>query len=188
MTCAGAEALVEASDLYRGNFLAGLELRDAPAFEEWVLSQGEHLRRRQLQGLSTLVNYYTDRPSLSKRWPISNACCCWNPRMRKRTGARCCCWRRVSSVPPPSASTSSAAALQALDAEPDRATTAIYRQLRAGAIVATPDVMTPAEAAAYLKVRPADIQSLISSGQIKARQIGSDYRISKKVLDDFLAP
>ena len=52
---------------------------------------------------------------------------------------------------------------------------------------ATPDVMTVAEAAAYLKVSPADIQTLISSGQVKAKQIGSDYRISKKVLDDFLA-
>lgn len=52
---------------------------------------------------------------------------------------------------------------------------------------ATPDVMTLAEAAAYLKVGPADIESLISSGQIKAKQIGSDFRISKKALDDFLA-
>ena len=57
---------------------------------------------------------------------------------------------------------------------------------RSAAAVA-PEVMTLAEAAAYLKVAPADVQSLISSGQVKAKQIGSEYRISKKALDAFLA-
>ena len=49
-----------------------------------------------------------------------------------------------------------------------------------------PDVMTPAEAAAYLKVTEADITAMIQSGQIKAKQVGANYRISKKTLDDFL--
>jgi hypothetical protein len=31
------------------------------------------------------------------------------------------------------------------------------------------------------------VQSLITSGQVKAKQIGAEYRISKKALDDFLA-
>ena len=57
----------------------------------------------------------------------------------------------------------------------------------AAAPAATPDVMTVAEAAAYLKVSPADVQALITGGQVKAKQIGTDYRISKKALDDFLA-
>jgi excisionase family DNA binding protein len=57
----------------------------------------------------------------------------------------------------------------------------------AGRPAAAPDVMTLSEAAAYLKVSEADVQSLISSGQVKARQIGAEYRISKKALDDFLA-
>ena len=50
-----------------------------------------------------------------------------------------------------------------------------------------PEVMTLAEAAAYLKVDAADVQALITSGQVKAKQIGSEYRISKKALDDFLS-
>ena len=49
-----------------------------------------------------------------------------------------------------------------------------------------PEVMTPAEAAAYLKVAEADIMAMIQSGQIKAKQLGTNYRISKKTLDDFL--
>ena len=47
--------------------------------------------------------------------------------------------------------------------------------------------MTLAEAAAYLKVSEADVQGLIDSGQVKAKQIGAEYRIAKKALDDFLA-
>jgi len=52
---------------------------------------------------------------------------------------------------------------------------------------AVPDVMSLAEAAAYLKVGEADVQSLIDDGQVKAKKIGAQYRISKKVIDDFLA-
>ena len=57
----------------------------------------------------------------------------------------------------------------------------------AAAAAAAPDVMTLAEAAAYLKVGEADVQSLIDSNQVKAKQIGAEFRISKKALDDFLA-
>ncbi|HEY4720381.1 MAG TPA: SPFH and helix-turn-helix domain-containing protein, partial [Anaerolineae bacterium] len=49
-----------------------------------------------------------------------------------------------------------------------------------------PDVMTPQEAASYLKVSEADIMSMIQGGQIKAKQLGANYRITKKTLDDFL--
>lgn len=56
-----------------------------------------------------------------------------------------------------------------------------------GAAAAVPEVMNLAEAAAYLKVSAEDILGLITSGQVKAKQIGSEYRISKKALDDFLA-
>jgi excisionase family DNA binding protein len=46
--------------------------------------------------------------------------------------------------------------------------------------------MTTAEAAAYLKVPEADVLSMIQQGQLKARQIGSQYRISKAAIDEFL--
>ncbi len=52
---------------------------------------------------------------------------------------------------------------------------------------ATPDVMTLEEAAAYLKVSTADVQAVIDAGELKARQIGSSYRISKSAIDAFLA-
>jgi excisionase family DNA binding protein len=57
----------------------------------------------------------------------------------------------------------------------------------AAAAAAVPDVMTLSEAAAYLKVAEADVQGLIDGGEIKAKKIGTSFRISKKTLDDFLA-
>jgi len=50
----------------------------------------------------------------------------------------------------------------------------------------TPDVMTPSEAAAVLKVSEEDVVAAITAGDLKARKIGSAYRISKDALDTFL--
>ena len=47
-------------------------------------------------------------------------------------------------------------------------------------------VMTLEEAAAYLRVTPADVQAMIDSGDLKARKFGSQVRISKEVIDAFL--
>lgn len=49
-----------------------------------------------------------------------------------------------------------------------------------------PDIMSPAEAANYLKVSESDITQMITDGSLKAKKIGSQYRISKGTLDDFL--
>jgi excisionase family DNA binding protein len=58
---------------------------------------------------------------------------------------------------------------------------------RAEAVAAAPEVMSLAEAAAYLKVDEGDVQALLDDGQIKAKKIGAQYRISKKAIDAFLA-
>ncbi len=52
---------------------------------------------------------------------------------------------------------------------------------------AAPDVMTPAQAASYLQVAESDVMAMIESGDLKAKKLGSVYRISKNVIDDFLA-
>jgi len=51
---------------------------------------------------------------------------------------------------------------------------------------AMPDVMNPAQAATFLQVTEADVMQMIQAGQIKAKQIGSQYRISKAALEEFL--
>ena len=54
------------------------------------------------------------------------------------------------------------------------------------AAAATPSVMTPAEAAQVLKVSEEDIMAAITAGDLKARKIGSAFRISKDALEEFL--
>jgi excisionase family DNA binding protein len=50
----------------------------------------------------------------------------------------------------------------------------------------TPDVMTPSEAAAILRVSEEDVMAAITSGDLKAKKLGSAYRISKASLEEFL--
>jgi excisionase family DNA binding protein len=49
-----------------------------------------------------------------------------------------------------------------------------------------PSVMTPSEAASYLKVAEEDVIAAIEAGEIKAKKIGKAYRISREALDEFL--
>jgi excisionase family DNA binding protein len=50
-----------------------------------------------------------------------------------------------------------------------------------------PSVMTPAEAATYLRVSEEDVLAAITAGELKAKKIGNAYRISKEALDQYLA-
>ena len=50
----------------------------------------------------------------------------------------------------------------------------------------TPAIMTPSEAANVLRVSEEDVLAAIQAGDLKARKIGSAYRISKEALDDYL--
>jgi len=49
-----------------------------------------------------------------------------------------------------------------------------------------PAVMTPAEAAGILRVSPEDVIAAIEAGDLKAKKLGSAYRISKNALEEFL--
>jgi excisionase family DNA binding protein len=49
-----------------------------------------------------------------------------------------------------------------------------------------PDVMTPAEAATYLKVSEEDVLAAIQAGDLKARKLGNAFRISRESLEAFL--
>lgn len=47
-------------------------------------------------------------------------------------------------------------------------------------------VFTPAQAAQVLGVAEADVLAEIQAGHLKARQIGSQWRIGQAALDEFL--
>ncbi|MDD2696345.1 MAG: helix-turn-helix domain-containing protein, partial [Anaerolineales bacterium] len=51
---------------------------------------------------------------------------------------------------------------------------------------AMPDVMTPSEAATFLRVSEEDVIAAINAGDLKAKKIGNAYRISKEAIEAFL--
>ncbi len=51
---------------------------------------------------------------------------------------------------------------------------------------ATPDVLTPEQAAQQLGVPVEDVMAAINAGDLKARKIGSAYRIAKSAFEEFL--
>lgn len=67
-----------------------------------------------------------------------------------------------------------------------QATSGAMQQPAGGAKAAVPDVMTPSEAASYLKVSEEDVMAAIKDKSLKAKKVGNAYRISKSALDDFL--
>jgi excisionase family DNA binding protein len=50
-----------------------------------------------------------------------------------------------------------------------------------------PDVMTPSEAAAILKVSEEDVMAAINDKSLRAKKMGNAYRISKNALEEFLS-
>jgi excisionase family DNA binding protein len=50
----------------------------------------------------------------------------------------------------------------------------------------TPDIMGVTEAAAYIGVEIEDVVALCDSGELKAKKIGSKYRISKAAIDEYM--
>ncbi len=56
----------------------------------------------------------------------------------------------------------------------------------AGAPMPIPDVMTPEQAAEFMQVGLPDVMAAIESGELKAKKIGTAFRISKANLEAFL--
>ena len=56
----------------------------------------------------------------------------------------------------------------------------------AGAGGSMPDVMSPAEAAVFLKVSEEDVLAALDGGDLKGKKLGKAYRISKEALMGFL--
>ena len=52
---------------------------------------------------------------------------------------------------------------------------------------ANPEILSPAQVAQHLGVTEADVISSIEAGDLKAKKIGSAYRVTKAALDAFLA-
>ncbi len=66
------DPLREAVELYRGDFLEGLSVRQALAFEEWLLSERERLRQMVIRALQCLSATYTGRGEYAAGIEITN--------------------------------------------------------------------------------------------------------------------
>jgi len=62
-SAAALQSLAQAVELHKGEFLDGFYAPDAPLFEEWMLSQRDHLRLELGQALELLANGYSARRS-----------------------------------------------------------------------------------------------------------------------------
>jgi len=58
------DELKQAIDLYRGDFLEGFYLQDAPEFEQWVLIERTRLREQVLQALHRLADHLAAQDNL----------------------------------------------------------------------------------------------------------------------------
>ncbi|MBP7693892.1 MAG: tetratricopeptide repeat protein [Anaerolineales bacterium] len=58
---ARAARLQEAAALYQGDFLAGVAVRDAPEFEDWLLAQRSRFRELALHALHTVTEWHMRR-------------------------------------------------------------------------------------------------------------------------------
>lgn len=61
LTTTASERLAEAAALYKGDFLQGVILPDAPAFDEWTALRREYFHTLMLRTLATLAGYHTAR-------------------------------------------------------------------------------------------------------------------------------
>jgi hypothetical protein len=97
-------------DLYRGEFLAGFSLNDAPEYETWLLTERERYHRLLVRGLTLLSRRARQPAILPARWRRSTAR--WRPTCCKKTcSARPSAWLTwpATARTPSAAMTSSAA-------------------------------------------------------------------------------
>jgi DNA-binding SARP family transcriptional activator len=65
------EALQQAIQLYRGDFLEPLYVRDALEFEQWVLTQRVRLRELALQSLYALADHFSNQGATGREKAIA---------------------------------------------------------------------------------------------------------------------
>jgi predicted ATPase/DNA-binding SARP family transcriptional activator len=130
-----AQRLQIAADLYRGDFLAGFYVREAPDFEEWVTAQRERLRQLAFRVLDTLAAYHAARDELAASIGCVTRLLALEP-WREETH-RQMIWLLARSGQRTAALAQYEACRRALrtelDVEPDEETTALHHRILAAA-------------------------------------------------------
>jgi predicted ATPase/DNA-binding SARP family transcriptional activator len=149
--------LSEAVQLYGGDFLDGLYVHDAPAFEEWVLPERERLRLLAIQALYRLAVYHTGRGSYGEGIAYTSRLLALEP-WHEEVHQQMMLLLALSGQP-------SAAIKQYLackqiladefDSRPNGDTVALYNRIRSGEIGARPSSEPP------VQVLPSDVTPFV---------------------------
>lgn len=137
------DALTEAVDLWRGDFMEGVTLEDSPSFDEWQFFEAEALRQRVTDALEGLTRYY-EQPSQGKLGEALEYARRWLALDPQNESAHRALMRLYASTDQRAAALRQydaciRALKQGLGASPDKATVDLYRQLRSGdALAPTP--------------------------------------------------
>jgi excisionase family DNA binding protein len=62
----------------------------------------------------------------------------------------------------------------------------VAKTAAAGAVV-LPDLLSPADVAQALGVSEADVMTILESGELASKKIGTSYRIKRSALDEYLS-
>lgn len=148
-------ALAEAVDLYRGDFLAGFTLRDAPDFDTWQTYTGETLRLELGEALESLALAHSSRDAFERALPHARRWLALDPLCEP---AHRCLMRLYAGLGDRAAAfaqyESCTKALQSeLGIPPEPETTALFEQLKAGLVP-----RLHAEVGGSVALRPAALQ------------------------------
>jgi predicted ATPase/DNA-binding SARP family transcriptional activator len=139
VTRAGAASLAEAMELHGDGFLVGLAVRRAPAFEEWVLLEREHLRNLALRALHALADHHAAHAQPARTLAYLDRLLALEPAHeeahRHKMLLLALDGQRAAAL---SQYEACRQAVQALDTEPDRETTALYQRIRTGVELPVP--------------------------------------------------
>jgi len=127
-------ALAEAVDFYRGDFLSGFTLRDAPDFDTWQTYTGETLRLELGEALESLALAYNGRDAFERALPHARRWLALDPLCEP---AHRCLMRLYAGLGDRAAAFAQyEACTKALQSElgipPEPETTALYEQIKAG--------------------------------------------------------
>jgi ABC-type oligopeptide transport system substrate-binding subunit/DNA-binding SARP family transcriptional activator len=155
------ERLQEAVELYQGDFLEGFYVRQALAYEEWVLAERARLRELALDALHTLAVHHTRRgeaghPAALRHTTHLLALEPWREeahrglmRLLARSGQRGAALAQYG--------TCCQVLAKELNVEPGPETTALYERICAGELDRPPPEPTPVALPSFLSSPPSDI-------------------------------
>ncbi len=155
-----AAQLVTAVSLYKGDFLAGFNIRRAPEFEAWALLEQERLRQMLLTALTDLISYSQQRGQFNQAIPYAQQLLAIDPLQEAVHRQLMALYAQTDQRPAALMQYETCVHIldEELGVEPDEETTALYQRLVDGqeiGVMARRDSAPLPYASAFLPNLPA---------------------------------